>query len=184
MLTSVFIFLMAWSLLNPLPELDRWEYFSRNRFISKIPFPLLLLCFSSLVDLEKDSSTRSIILRKYIVSFFDYIDDCVPITLITKLSMLEVMSGCWPHLVIKSTVEPKRCLILDVRKSSLEVDRRVPGNREVKKRKEGSAFREKQPKQDYYPRETKPGEEKQRERFCPQITAAQIGLTTQEKIKD
>ena len=133
MLTSVFIFLMAWSLLNPLPELDRWEYFSRNRFNSKIPFPLLLLCFSSLVDLEKNRSTRSIILRKYIVSFFDYIDDCVPITLITKLSMLEVMSGCWPHLVIKSTVEPKRCLILDVRKSSLEVDRRVPGNREVKK---------------------------------------------------
>ena len=27
-------------------------------------------------------------------------------------------------------MEPKRCLILDVRKSSLEVDRRVPGNRD------------------------------------------------------
>ena len=36
--------------------------------------------------------------------------------------------SCWPDLVIKSTVEPKRCLILDVRESSLEVDRRVPGN--------------------------------------------------------
>ena len=27
-------------------------------------------------------------------------------------------------------MEPKRCLILDVRESSLEVDRRVPGNRD------------------------------------------------------
>ena len=38
--------------------------------------------------------------------------------------------SCWPDQVIKSTVEPKRCLILDVRKSSLEVDRRVLGNRD------------------------------------------------------
>ena len=36
---------------------------------------------------------------------------------------------CWPDLLIKSTVEPKRCLILDVRKSSLVEDRRVPENR-------------------------------------------------------
>ena len=48
----------------------------------------------------------------------------MPITLITKLSMLKVMSV----VVIKSTVELKRCLILDVRKSSLEVDRCVLGN--------------------------------------------------------
>ena len=41
--------------------------------------------------------------------------------------MLEV--NCWPDLLIKSTVEPKRCLILDVRKSSLVEDRRVPENR-------------------------------------------------------
>ena len=66
-------------------------------------------------------------LSKYIVSFFDYIDDCVPLTLITKLCTLEV--SCWPDLLIKSTVEPKRCLILDVRKSSLVEDRRVPENR-------------------------------------------------------
>ena len=32
--------------------------------------------------------------------------------------------------VNKSTVEPKRCLILDVRTSSLEADLRVPGNRD------------------------------------------------------
>ena len=38
--------------------------------------------------------------------------------------------SCWPDLVIKSTVEPKRCLILDFRKSSLEVDRRVLENRD------------------------------------------------------
>ena len=31
---------------------------------------------------------------------------------------------------MKSTVEPKRCLIPDVRRSSLEVDLRVPGNRD------------------------------------------------------
>ena len=30
----------------------------------------------------------------------------------------------------KSTVEPKRCLLLDVRTSSLEVDLRVPENRD------------------------------------------------------
>ena len=36
----------------------------------------------------------------------------------------------WPDLVIKSTVEPKRFHILDVRNSSFEVDRRVPGNRD------------------------------------------------------
>ena len=33
-------------------------------------------------------------------------------------------------LRIKSAVEPKRCLILDVGISSLEVDLRVPGNRD------------------------------------------------------
>ena len=33
-------------------------------------------------------------------------------------------------LRIKSAVEPKRCLILDVGRSSLEVDLRVPGNRD------------------------------------------------------
>ena len=30
----------------------------------------------------------------------------------------------------KSTVEPKRCLILDIRTSSLKADLRVPGNRD------------------------------------------------------
>ena len=49
------------------------------------------------------------------------------LTLITQLCMLEV--NCWPDLLIKSTVEPKRCLILDVRKSSLVEDRRVLENR-------------------------------------------------------
>ena len=33
-------------------------------------------------------------------------------------------------LRIKSAVEPKRCLVLDVRISSLEVGLRVPGNRD------------------------------------------------------
>ena len=49
--------------------------------------------------------------------------------MITNLSTLEVMSlvGLTYN---KSTVEPKRCLILDVRTSSLEVDLRVPGNRD------------------------------------------------------
>ena len=38
--------------------------------------------------------------------------------------------SCLPDLVIKSTVEPKRCPILDVRKSSLDVNRFILGNRD------------------------------------------------------
>ena len=37
---------------------------------------------------------------------------------------------CVERSANKRTVEPKRCLLLGVRTSSLEVDLRVPGNRE------------------------------------------------------
>ena len=107
------------------------EYLSRNRFTSKRPFPLLLLYSSKMVDLERTIEPRTpSYLRKYIVKLFrlyrrlcaDFID--------YKVEYPRGHVSCWPDLVIKSIVEPKRCLILDVRESSLEVDRRVPGNRD------------------------------------------------------
>ena len=75
-----------------------------------------------MVDLERTIEPRTpSYLRKYIVKLFrlyrrlcaDYID--------YKVEYPKGHVSCWPDLVIKSTVEPKRCLILDVRESSLEV---------------------------------------------------------------
>ena len=68
--------------------------------------------------------------RKYIVKLFrlhrrlraDYID--------YEVEYARGNVSCWPDLVIKCSVESKCCLILDVRKSSFEVDLRVPGNRD------------------------------------------------------
>ena len=65
-----------------------------------------------MVDLENNRTTRSIVLRKYIVTLFrlhrrlhaDYID--------YKVVCARGRVSCWHDLVIKSTFEPKRCPML------------------------------------------------------------------------
>ena len=90
-----------------------------------------------MVDLENNRTSHQFIFKQLLtsLSFFglhrrlpaDYIDYVRLITLVVYARGLVIW---WPDLVIKSTVEPKRFHILDVRKSSFEVDRRVPGNRD------------------------------------------------------
>ena len=77
------------------------------------------------------------------MSLFKYCDLCnngtshqlvlkqVPCTALMITVLVLTLACCvLERSTNKSTVEPKRCFILDVRTSSLEVDLRLPGNRD------------------------------------------------------